>query len=636
MGRHARVFAKWRFQSRIRRVLMRGVSAVFCACPLLTGQVPGHLVTTDIIDFSDEAAMGYVHRGYRVTAAGSGFVTISAGGGIRATNGGRYLAVGTTGAPVTLAHADGLPFQLISLDLAEYSTVAVPGPVNFEGIKSDGSRVTLRFEVDGVIDGDGPAVDFQTISFPAAWSDIVSLQVLDGKVALDQITVRGLGLDGFHAALPQTAPLEVLGVVESSVAFDSWGVMSLQDGKLRLRRQRFSSDPEYFFGFDPVAGGLEFAGSYSVTGGQNPDTSEQAIVSNGVLIWRLGANTVELARVGQDGVIGIKYPKPAAGRVLFLNEGNENHGNPSVLIAGPECIEPVLTCETMLPDGGLPRSIAGKPAFTCTSLAIEVSTTRSTRRHVLSFAGGPLRLSPGDGDSIPGTNLKISGWPVLRWLNDAAAGFLANSSGGNGELLQIVMTADGGWTATVRPVPAFGTRVTLPGAGSVLRSQSVALFDHDSAWLGYGPVECSDLAPNNVYGFAAEAADGRRSLLLRQGQQIPGFGEIASFGQQALIQDGWFFATVRDPQGVLAIVRGRFPAEEPALKAGAFVPTSDGTLRFMVEHLTHGRRYRVERADDPAGPWERFAGFTAGSAARSVLGDFSPANRRFFRVAEGE
>lgn len=615
----------------------RGLVVLFCPCARLTAQVPEHLLTTDFIDFSNEAAMGYGHRGYRVTASGSNWVTISAGGGIRATNGGSYLAISTSGAPASLAHADGLPFDLISLDLAEYSTVAIPGPVNFEGIKSDGSRVTMRFEVDGVIDGDGPATDFQTVHFPPAWSDIVSLQVLDGKVALDDIQVRGLGLDGFHASMPENAPLEVLGLVDSSPAFDSWGVTSLQNGKLTLRRQRYSSDPEYFFRFDLTGRSLQFAGSYSSTGGQNPDTSEHAFVSNGALIWRLGTASLELARVGEDGVIGIKHPKPATGKVLFLNVGSENHGDPSVFLAGPQGIDRILSFQTLLPDGGFPKSITGKLAYTGTSLAIEISTTKSNRRHVLSFAGGPLRLGPGEGDSIPGTNLKISGWPVLRWLNDASAGFLASSSGGGGELLQIVMTADGSWSTTVRPVPAFGSKLTLPGAGSVLRSQSVAVFDHDSAWLGYGPIECADVAPNNIYGLAAETADGRRSLLLRRGQQIPGFGEIASFGQQALIQDGWFFATVRDPQGLLAIVRGRFPAAaEPALKAGAFVPTPDGTLRFMVENLTHGRAYRVERADDPAGPWTSVTGFIAGSAARSVLGDFSPNHRGFFRVAENE
>jgi hypothetical protein len=381
---------------------------------------------------------------------------------------------------------------------------------------------------------------------------------------------------------------------------------------------------------------LGYAGSYSSTGSQNPETFEQAYVSNGALIWQSGAQSVELARIGQNGVIGIRYPKPAAGKVLFLNEGNENHGNPSVLLAGPGGIETILSFQTLLPDGGFPNSIPGELTFTGTSLAMRASTTKSSYRHIVSFAGGPLRLAPGGGISIPGTNLKISGWPVLRWLDDTSAGFLASSSGGSGELLQIVMTADGDWTTTVRESPAFGTRINLPGAGFVLRCHSAAVFDYDPAWLGYGPIECADLAPNNIYGLAAELGDGRRHLLMRIGQQIAGFGAIASFGQQALIQDGWFFATARNPGGLLALVRARIPTEEPLLKAGAFVPTTDGTVRFMVENLTHGRRYRVERADDPAGPWSSVTEFTAGSPMRSVFAEFARGRRGFFHVLEVE
>lgn len=110
--------------------------------------------------------------------------------------------------------------------------------------------------------------------------------------------------------------------------------------------------------------------------------------------------------------------------------------------------------------------------------------------------------------------------------------------------------------------------------------------------LGYGPIECTDVAPNNIYGLVADLADGSRHLLVRSGRQIPGFCQIASFSQQALIQDGWFFVIANNSEGVTALLRGQLPDEEPRLKAGAFVPTSDGTVRFMVENLTHGQSSR--------------------------------------------
>lgn len=601
---------------------------------ILAGPIPEHLITTDLIDFSGVSAMGYVHRGYRVTAPTNNWVSLSSGGGIRATNGGSYLAVGTAGAPITLTHADGLPFEIISLDLAEYSTVAIPSFVDFEGVKSDGSRVNLRFVPDGIIDGDGATNDFQTLSFPTGWSDIISLQILNGKVALDNITVRGSSLDQFHVADSPNLPLEMLGVLESSPSANNWGVLSLKDGALALRRQRYSYDPVFRFRFDLESGPLQYRGLYSSTSGQNPDTLEIAYLLNGALLWQSGPLTLELARIGQNGVIGISYPRPAGGKVLFLNQAAENHGNPIVAIAGTNGIETVLTSTTLLPDGGFPKSISDELIFTGTSLAIRSATTKSTQRYIISFVGGPLRLSPGEGDSIPGSSLKIMGRPALRWLNDDGAGFVANSSGGNGELLQILMTPSGIWTTTIRPAPAFGAKVPLPGAGFVLRSQTVEILDEDSALLCGGPIECTDLPPNNLYGLVAELADGKRHLLLRAGREIPSFGQVASFSRQALIQGGCLFVIATNPEGVTALFRGKIPEEEPRLKAGVFVATTDGTVRFIVENLSHGRNYHIERAESPAGPWSGAQVFTAGSPSRSVLAEFVRGQRAFFRVAE--
>jgi hypothetical protein len=602
----------------------------------ITAQVPDHLLATDVIDFSNSPAMGYVHRGYRVTASENNWVSLSTSGGIRPSNGSSYLAVGNTGAPITLVHADGIPFEILSLDLGEYSTVAIPTYVDFEGTKSDGSQVTFRFIPDGVIDGDGPAVDFQTIQFPPSWSNLLSLRILNGKIAVDNITVRGLNLESFHAADSPNAPLEMLGVLESASSYNTWGVLSLRNGGLMLRRQRYSNDPEYFFRFDLNTRNLQYAGDTSSSGAVNPETNERAYVLNGALMWQLGAQTLELARIGVNGVIGIESPRPAGGKVLFINAGGENHGNPVVALAGTGGLENILTSATVLPDGGFPSNLSGELTYTGTSLAIGSSTTKSTQRHIVSFANGALLLSPGAGDSVSGSNLKISGRPVLRWLNDGAAGFLANSSGGNGEQLQILMTPDGNWTTTIRPVPAFGSKIALPGAGFVFRSQTVSLFDEDTAMLGYGPIECTDLAPNNIYGLVAGMADGRWHLLLRSGRRIPGFGEIASFSSQALIQNGWYFLTARNPEGALALFRGRIPEENPQIKAGGFFPTQDGSVRFMVENLTHGGRYRIERSDHPAGPWAVFNEFTAGSPVRSVLAEFARGQRGFFRVAEAE
>lgn len=610
--------------------------AIGCLANHGVAQVPEQLTGVQVIDFSNPAGMGYVQFGYRITAPGTDWVGLSSGGGIRASNGGQYLSISTSGAPVTLAHADGLPFELVAFDLGEYSTTAVPDHVDFEGLKADGSRVALRIVPDKVIDGSGPVADFEAVSFPAAWSDLVQVQVLDGKVALDNIVVRGLRLDGFHAADSHGVPLEVLGLLEESFSYNTWGVESLQGGELLLRRQRYSDDPVYYFSFDLASGSLDYRGGFSNDSGGNLATGEVAFVSGNALVWQSGHERAELAWIGRDGVSRIGLPRPSGGRVLFVNDWYQGHEEYAVFLAGPQGVAPVLTPETVLPDGGSPYYFPDELVFTGNSFAIQTSTTKSGWLYVMSFDGGPLVLSPGEGTAVPGTSLRLSGKPQLRWLNDDSAGLLAASSGGSGELLQIVMTADGAWTATVRPVPAWGARRAIPGAGFVQRHYSAAVFDRDPAVLCSGPLECADLAPNNIGGLVVETGAGQRHVMIRQGRRIEGFGVIDSLGSPALVDGGWFFATARNTAGAMALLRGRIPGEEPRVRAGAFVAMADGTLRLMVENLTHGRLYQVRTAADPGGPWITAGRFTAGSPARSVLADFERAGQRFFRIVEAE
>jgi hypothetical protein len=58
-------------------------------------------------------------------------------------------------------------FGLLSVDLAEYSTVFSNEPVTvpFIGYQQGGSTVTNVFTTDGFIDGTGPLADFQTFFF---------------------------------------------------------------------------------------------------------------------------------------------------------------------------------------------------------------------------------------------------------------------------------------------------------------------------------------------------------------------------------------------------------------------------------------------------------------------------------------
>jgi PEP-CTERM motif len=83
------------------------------------------------------------------------------------------------GGPDTLTFnfTDGSKFGLISVDLAEYSTVfQEPLTLEFIGYHPDGSTVTESFTTDGIIDGTGPLADFQTFDF-TGFTDLTRVEI---------------------------------------------------------------------------------------------------------------------------------------------------------------------------------------------------------------------------------------------------------------------------------------------------------------------------------------------------------------------------------------------------------------------------------------------------------------------------
>jgi hypothetical protein len=98
------------------------------------------------------------------------------GGGISGTpdDGTAYLQ----GSTLMFSFANGSTFGLASVDLAEYSTVFANEPVtvDFTGYHPDGSTVTTSFTTDGIIDGTGPLVDFQTFNF-TGFTDLTRVEI---------------------------------------------------------------------------------------------------------------------------------------------------------------------------------------------------------------------------------------------------------------------------------------------------------------------------------------------------------------------------------------------------------------------------------------------------------------------------
>ena len=106
-------------------------------------------------------------------------------------NGSAYLQT-LSGGSLEFFTTDGSAFRLISVDLAEYSISNIfPDipTVTFVGLKGDGGTVSTTFTLDGVIDGTGPLVDFQTFNFGPEFTDLVKVSVPTEGYSLDNLVV---------------------------------------------------------------------------------------------------------------------------------------------------------------------------------------------------------------------------------------------------------------------------------------------------------------------------------------------------------------------------------------------------------------------------------------------------------------
>jgi len=149
----------------------------------------------------------YVEKGFLMKPTGMidlnpPFRLTRNGGGIPLypENGGAYLQL-LHGDSFVLAAADGSAFNIISMDIAEYSTVfQTPATASWRGYFSDDSFVDVSFTTDGVIDGMSPGIDFEKFYFPPSFTGIVRLEATNNLFSFDNIEVVLI-------PEPSTAPL---------------------------------------------------------------------------------------------------------------------------------------------------------------------------------------------------------------------------------------------------------------------------------------------------------------------------------------------------------------------------------------------------------------------------------------------
>lgn len=132
---------------------------------------------------------GMWFRPLGVVGPGNGFIRQGGGFAPVPENGTAYLQA-PLGSSLMFSFSIGSPFNLMSVDLAEYSTV-VPDAVtvHFIGYRLDGSIVTQDFTTDGIIDGTGPGVDFQTFHFGPEFSNLSRVEIPTVGWSLDNLVV---------------------------------------------------------------------------------------------------------------------------------------------------------------------------------------------------------------------------------------------------------------------------------------------------------------------------------------------------------------------------------------------------------------------------------------------------------------
>jgi hypothetical protein len=100
-----------------------------------------------------------------------------------------------------LSFTNNSVFGLLSVDLAEYSTVFSNEPVTvpFIGYEQGGSTVTNVFTTDGIIDGTGPLADFQTFYF----TNFAGLTRVEISGPTDPLGGLGWSLDNLVVTIPE-------------------------------------------------------------------------------------------------------------------------------------------------------------------------------------------------------------------------------------------------------------------------------------------------------------------------------------------------------------------------------------------------------------------------------------------------
>jgi hypothetical protein len=108
------------------------------------------------------------------------------------SNGSAYLMV-TEDASLRFRFDNLMLFNLVSMDLAEYNNLPGSVTVHVIGYKlQDELAGSVDLITDGINDGPGPLVDFQTFIFDSRFHDLYRVEITTDRFSLDNIVLSGV------------------------------------------------------------------------------------------------------------------------------------------------------------------------------------------------------------------------------------------------------------------------------------------------------------------------------------------------------------------------------------------------------------------------------------------------------------